>query len=197
MTKSLFSKKTLSEFLKLIADSEDPGTLLMQIIQNRSGIISTEDAGDILLKYYPEAVNSSVYQLTQQVISRLLALNYTSNDFYNCLCSFIKSSPLLINNREREAALLIVLTDFRLPYFQLHLITMSDTEFNERATRNKELIEKLHHASLRSFTQKTEQGSAVLSLILQSDNEEDRAVLMGSYISFISSQNFEVPQAED
>lgn len=194
MTQTQFDRSRITESLNEVKDSEDPGALLSQVLQSKDNLIPSEDIGKILLENYPGAMNSGIGQLVQQVVSKILLSNCAEEDFYTTLGRFMLESPLLDNDEEREAALAVVLSDPRLPYFELNLVNMSDEEFNKRALDNEELIDKLRRVSLRTFTQKTEHGSAVLDLILQLDSEEDRAVLMGIYLSSISSQGIELRQ---
>ena len=192
MIKVSFDKNQITEKLKGIKSDKESGTLLLQLLLSKKFFFSSEDVGEILFENYPQAMNSGVNQLTQQVITKMLLTNCTEEEFYKNLRQYISESPLLENDEEREAALIIVLNDSRLPYFKLNLVSMSDEEFNRRASENEELVDKLRRIALRNFKQKTEQGSAVLDLILQLENEEDRAVLMGIYLSSISPQGIEI-----
>lgn len=192
MIKVSFDKNQITEKLKGIKGDKESGTLLLQLLLSKKFFFSSEDVGEILFENYPQAMNSGVNQLTQQVITKMLLTNCTEEEFYKNLRQYISQSPLLENDEEREAALIIVLNDSRLPYFKLNLVSMSDEEFNRRASENEELVDKLRRIALRNFKQKTEQGSAVLDLILQLENEEDRAVLMGIYLSSISPQGIEI-----
>lgn len=194
MAQTQFDKSRITKSLNEIKDGEDPGVLLSQVMQSKDNLIPSEDIGKILLENYPGAMNSGVGQLTQQVVSKILLTNCAEKDFYKTLGQFILKSPLLDNDEEREAALVVVLSDPRLPYFELNLVSMRDEEFNKRALDNEELIDKLRRVSLRTFAQKTENGSAVLDLILQLESEKDRAVLMGIYLSSIFSQGIEFRQ---
>lgn len=185
-------KFTISERLQIIKSSRDPVRVLANTIETKDEWFDAEGFEAIAQERYSSSIASGVNMLVRSMLTKLIADSDSEDGFYDGLWKLLSNDTLFANDLERESAFAFVVTDQRLPYFNVETIQMDDETFHTKVVLLEEAIRKLRCLSQRSFAQKTEHGSAILDLILQYESPEDRAVLMGIYLTFISMRAQEV-----
>lgn len=177
------SRAAISEKLQEIKLAEDHAKALADAIETKGDWLGADDLGTVVQDLYPDSIASGVNLLASGLVAKLMVRNGGASEFNGALWRALSDETLFADSLERESAFLFVLFDERLPYFQVDAVRMEGDEFRERAMALEDAIGKLRRLSQRPFAQKTEQGAAVLNLVLEHEDPRDRALLMGVYLS--------------
>lgn len=181
------SEKTVIEKkLAEIEASDDSAKALRDTFKTKDEWFDVGSPKDFIRKHYPMLSFLGVDDIVSGMLSKLISSNDAEDVFYERLWRFLSNDALFESRLEREGALFFSLLDNRLPYFRVKAVQMDEEEFKTRVNNLKEPVAKLVCLSNRKFQQKTEQGSAALDLVLQEEDAENRALLLGLYLSFIS-----------
>lgn len=183
MSGTELSRAAISEKLHEIELAEDHAQALANAIETKGDWLGADDLGTVVQNLYPDSIASGVNLLALGLVAKLMVRNGSASEFYGALWKALSDETLFADPMERESAFLFVLFDERLPYFPVDTVRMEGDEFHERAMALEDAIGKLRRLSQRPFAQKTEQGAAVLNLVLEHEDPRDRALLMGVYLS--------------
>lgn len=165
-----------------ISASDNPSAELEQKVRMHPKGISQDDYNTILASYDGAGL---VGQYVSSNLALLAHANQDAQTFYRRLWEIITSDSMLPNQIDKIIALLFVLVSQSLPYFDLRLTRMEQSEFAERQRDLGDAIAVIRHIAVREFDQATEEASALLDAVLRYEDERDRTVLLATYILMV------------
>ena len=125
------------------------------------------------------------WNLSGEVLERLCQRNLSESDFYAELWEFISESGLFGTDDERVSALFCMLANSRLPYIQFDISKMPDEVFDECRIKLSVKLRLLSQVARRSFSQRTQEAQAALKIIGDCETEDEKAVAMAMFLSYI------------
>lgn len=125
-----------------------------------------------------------VNQLVDDSARKLMAENPEVDAYYESLWEVL-SSDVLFTDEERPLVLLLMVGSKLHPYRRYELIRMDDISFKNAIGRLESQIGELRRLVSRGFVQKTEESSALLSVVNSREPIEEQAVLMSVYLSMV------------
>ncbi|MBR3315751.1 MAG: hypothetical protein IKG18_16625 [Atopobiaceae bacterium] len=123
-------------------------------------------------------------QLVDDSARKLMAENPEASAYYESLWVFLLSDVLFTND-ERPLVLLLMVGSGLHPYRRYELVRMDDTSFKKTIGQLESQIGELRRLSGRGFVQKTEESSAVLSVVNSRESFKEQAVLLSVYLSMV------------
>ena len=176
----------LSALLKEIAEDPSSASRLAEEIEQSVFSIEDDAIQQISTAYSgpAEAMNTAHY-----AIRALLSKQLESEEFYERLWEFISSSSLFSTEEERAAVLLLVLSDPRLPYVKFPIVEIDDDRFGELLEMLDGELHALSRAAILPFARKTDEASAVLSVVDSHKEDDERAVMLAYYLQLVRGAN--------
>lgn len=168
------------ELVRLLRTSKDPAGSLC---------VAAEDASEVSVDFnmlsaqYPMLPN--VVNMVASVVKRLMIEGPDKNRFYTALWEFLSSDSLMPTDEEKAIALLFLLDSYLIPYRQLPLLCMSEDDYKRHRDSLAFNIGVARHIMQRDFLQKTQEASAVLSIIESCESNEEKAVLMAVVLGMV------------
>lgn len=177
-TKDL-SPSGIKGLYKRISDNEIAPEELKDIIEQIDNVFSREDLQRFLGEDLRLQSQSTLLPMVvESTIQYLQLLDLSETDFYGRLWSYISNPELFESEDDRANALFFTLTSNQLHYVHYDLVSMEDETFDNKTKEFKDEIERIIEICKRPFAQKTQQASALLSIIESKDDIADKAVLL-------------------
>lgn len=125
--------------------------------------------------------------LTDAFFEKLLAENYSEEQFYNKLWQGINETLFFDTEKARIFAFYYIWIDVRIPYYQLDDgLSMTNKRFSEITDAIKGDIKKARFIlKTNIYDAKTNRASVLLNLIEEQSSFENRTVLLAHIISFL------------
>lgn len=121
-------------------------------------------------------------------LESLIERRLPEKEFYEKLVNFV-NNPLFDTDDAKFFAFYWLVIDKRLPYFKLDgLLELSPGRFSEIIDENRPTLAKIGFVLATKFGQWSEQGSALLNIILAHEDPEVRAVLMAQALKVLRSE---------
>ncbi len=165
--------------LRMLNEAGNPAEELKKLCETFPEIISRGEFEEAIDSFSNDSL-VSVAGLMKSVIAMQLLRNPDVADFYNEIWRFIASNELLHDDEERAAALALLLLDNRLPYCKYDLLTLDEEAFSSAIDSIQPQVFELRRVLRRSFSQKTEEASALLSIIDSVDDDNVARVVLFS-----------------
>lgn len=176
----------MAKLLEEIDSAQSPAQRFKEEVQSSDLSIDGDEFNRIVSEY---AEYSTVIRITHIVLDTLLSRGLESEEFYERLWEFISLSSLLSGSAERSFSLFMVLCDPRLPYIKLSMVSVSDDRFDELVDSHEDELRLLFYVSRYPFVKKTDEASAVLSIVNSCNEEDCRAVLLAYYLQHVREGN--------
>lgn len=175
---------------KILEESEDLENDFDYICRNLTKVLRektahtykyiNEDEHALLRKIYEEKIDGILSEVINKTNYGLIDLN----DFYKTLLGSLKEN--FTSQKELTIALEKIFNDKRIPFVYLgEPLTMSQSVYKDKVTKNMDSIKKLIYALHTDYSQKTEIASILLNIIEDSEDYEDRVVVFSQLISII------------
>lgn len=175
---------------KILEESEDLENDFDYICRNLTKVLRektahtykyiNKDEHALLRKIYEEKIDGILSEVINKTNYGLIDLN----DFYKTLLGSLKEN--FTSQKELTIALEKIFNDKRIPFVYLgEPLTMSQSVYKDKVTKNMDSIKKLIYALHTDYSQKTEIASILLNIIENSEDYEDRVVVFSQLISII------------
>lgn len=157
----------------LIKDKTDKSISISQEI--------SQSEYETIVNIYEDSVEGILNSVIKTAIYGII----DEKSFYEVLCK--KYRATVETDKELAVALELALKDDRIPFIYLGKpLSMEQEEYKERVDKNRTYIKKINYALEIDYSQKTEVASAILNVLQEIDNYEDRVVVLSQLVAIMT-----------
>ncbi len=174
----------ISNLYSVIKKSKDPGAFLQFIAEKKKELFPESRPGESV------ALQNGDYRIIDSMIDTIIHRQPDTETFYRDLWEkVLEKNPFLENDRQKSDALNRILSNNRIPYFQMpEGLKMSEETFKTYLQKAQESINQLSFVLSSHFSQRTERSSLINHILDNSNSKEEKAVLMAVTLAIVEQK---------
>ena len=129
-------------------------------------------------------------KMTEGYVDYLSKCLYTESDFYKKVWEYLNNSDIFPDDKNRAIAFCCICVHPMIPYYQIQPgLQMDNSDYRQISEEVYTYRNKIQFIMKQKFEQKTEQASAILSILDSIKGAEQRTVLLSLLISDLQNSS--------